>query len=136
MIYAPKILVIKSELSQLELVERFVNEVFKEYKLAIKNFNKVYLCISEAVINSIEHGNKNDKNKSISIGIECNEKQMDIYIKDEGEGFNLNEIPDPTTNSNIRKESGRGIHIIKSISKKIEFNKEEKYIQFKIECSE
>lgn len=136
MIYVPKILVIKSEVSQLEVVERFIFDIFRECNLAVKNFNKVFLCISEAVINSIEHGNKNDINKLISIGIECNENQMDIYIKDEGDGFNLNEIPDPTTISNIKKESGRGIHIIKSISKKIEFNNEENCIQFKIECSE
>jgi serine/threonine-protein kinase RsbW len=102
----------------------------------MKHFNKVLLCISEAVINSIVHGNKKDKTKKVTIRIECSDKQMDIYIKDEGKGFDLNNVSNPTLKQNIKKESGRGIHIIKSLSKEIEFHNEGNYIQFKIECSE
>ena len=135
MINPRKILVIKSEISQLKKVENFLFEVFKEFKLSQKNFNKVFLCISEAVINSIEHGNKNNKDKTASIGVDCNENQIEVYIQDEGDGFNMEILKDPTHKSNIRKESGRGIHIIKSLSDKIEYNNKENFIWFKIICS-
>jgi serine/threonine-protein kinase RsbW len=128
--------VIKSDISELKNVEIFVNEIFTECNISNKYFNKVYLCISEAVINSIEHGNKKDKNKKVSIIANYEENRLNIKVKDEGNGFNLKLVEDPTTPENIRKELGRGIFIIKSLSKQIEYNKKGNSIHFKIECSE
>ncbi len=132
----PKILVIKSDISELKNVEVFVNEIFTECNIESKYFNKVYLCISEAVINSIEHGNKYDKNKKVSIIAGYEKSRLNIEVKDEGKGFNLKLVEDPTTSENRKKESGRGIFIIKSLSKQIEYNKKGNSIHFKIECSE
>jgi serine/threonine-protein kinase RsbW len=61
-----------------------------------KYFNNTYLCISEAVVNSIKHGNKYDLNKTISIVVNCDETELNILIEDEGNGFDLNKISDPT----------------------------------------
>lgn len=129
-----KILVIKSDYSELTNVETFVNQIFKEYKIPNKYFNNAYLCISEAVVNSIEHGNRNDKNKEVAIFADCKSQMLYVKIKDEGEGFDPEIIADPTKVENIKKESGRGIHIIKTLSKQLEYNKKESSIQFKIEC--
>ncbi len=129
-----KIFVIKSETSELKRVEKFLLDTFEDCKISKENFNRVFLCISEAVINSIEHGNKKDKSKNVSIGINCKGNEIDIFIKDEGDGFDLNNIEDPTIKANIRKESGRGIHIIRSLTNKLEYNNNEKFIQFKIVC--
>lgn len=129
-----KILVIKSEISELKKVESFLMEIMKEFDLDKKYFNKVYLCLSEAVINSIKHGNKNDKNKTVVIGASCDDVTLSIQIQDEGDGFNLSHVKDPTNDSNIRNESGRGIFIIKNISNKLEYNDIGNSVQFKIEC--
>lgn len=130
----PKKIVILSDKSELATVERFVTELFEEYNVAFKYFNKVFLCVSEAVVNSIEHGNKNEKNKKISIFADYALECVYVKIRDEGKGFNMDDIVNPTIEGNIKKESGRGIHIIKSLSQQIEYNREENSIQFKIEC--
>lgn len=130
-----KILVIKSHNSELKNVEKFLLEIFDVCKFSKNNFNKVFLCVMEAVMNSIEHGNKNDREKTVSIKIYCEENVMNVTIYDEGEGFDLNGIQDPTKEENIKKESGRGIHIIKALTEKMEYNNEENYFQFKIECT-
>ena len=130
----PKILVIKSDVSELINVEIFVNELFGECNIPDKYFNRVYLCISEAVVNSIKHGNRNDKNKVVSIIADCDAKDLNIEIKDEGEGFNLDKVKDPTDSANLKNETGRGIHIIKSLSEQIEYNKKGNSIHLKIEC--
>jgi len=130
-----KILVIKSHNSELKNVEKFLLEIFDDCKFSKNNFNKVFLCVMEAVMNSIEHGNKNDREKTVSIKISCEENVMNVTIYDEGEGFDLNGIQDPTKEENIKKESGRGIHIIKALTEKMEYNNEENYFQFKIECT-
>ena len=130
----PKLLVIKSDLSELKKVENFLSDILNEFNLAQKYFNKIYLCVSEAVVNSIKHGNKSDRNKTVSIGIDCDEKVINVLIEDEGEGFDINLIEDPTLKSNLKNESGRGIFIIKKMSDKFEYNEKGNRIQFKIEC--
>lgn len=134
MIQAANIISIRSEFTQLQLIEQFLLEIFQEYNLDQKNFNKIFLCISEAVVNAIEHGNKNDSTKMVFVGIDFNENQLDIYVKDEGKGFNIEKIQDPTAPANIKKESGRGIHIIKSLSDGILFNSKGKFVQIKVKC--
>ncbi|NOR75398.1 MAG: hypothetical protein GQ525_09580 [Draconibacterium sp.] len=125
---------IKSDTSELNEVELFVNELFEEYGIPIKYFNSVYLCISEAVVNSIKHGNKNDISKQVFITANFVEKVLKIKIKDEGEGFILKDVKSPIDNSNIKNETGRGIHIIKTLSHSIKYNKKGNSIHFKIDC--
>lgn len=45
-------------------------------------------------------------------------------------------MEDPTSKINLKKESGRGIHIIKSLTNKIEYNDKGNTVQLNIECSE
>lgn len=130
----PKILVIKSEISELRKVEDFLIDIFKEFKLAQKYFNKIYLCVSEAVVNSIKHGNKNNKDKTVLIEVNCKNRELKVRIEDEGEGFDVDKIEDPTSLSNLKNESGRGIFIIRNMSNKLEYNEKGNRIQFKIEC--
>ena len=130
----PKILVIKSDVAELKKVEDFLIGIFNEYRLEKKYFNKIYLCISEAGINSIKHGNKNDANKQVSIIVDCSKREMDIQIEDEGEGFDISKVENPIMKENINKESGRGIFIIKNLSDKIEYNEKGNRVQLKIEC--
>jgi serine/threonine-protein kinase RsbW len=130
----PKILVIKSDVNELKKVENFIKNIFEEFNLEKKFFNKTYLCISEAVVNSIKHGNKNNKNKTVSIVINCDVPELNILIEDEGNGFDFSNISDPTCKTNLKNESGRGIFIIRALSNKIEYNEKGNRIQFKIEC--
>ena len=129
----PKKLIIKSDTSEMPKVERFLKDFFVECGLQKESFNTVFLCLSEAVINSIEHGNNNDINKEVHIFADCLSKTLKVKIKDQGQGFDHKKIADPTKKENLRKESGRGIHIIKSLSDKIEYNKNEISILFKID---
>lgn len=134
MIKPPKILEIKSDTSELIKVEDFLKETFKYYHLPGSNFNRIYLCVSEAVINSIEHGNKNDRNKTVTIEMHFRKEELKVIVKDEGEGFDVTRLTDPTIKSNIRKETGRGIHIIRTYCDNIEFKRNKSLIRFKMNC--
>lgn len=132
-----KILSIKSDKTELRKVEYFLTEIFIENKLPLQCFNKVLLCISEAVVNSIDHGNQNDQLKHVNIEIDFSkQKQMDIKISDEGSGFDYSTIKDPTCDDNIRKETGRGIHIIRALSDELEFGNKGNSVRFKLSVSE
>lgn len=129
-----KILQINSDKSELVKVEVFLKAIFREYDLNWRIFNKTLLCISEAVINSIEHGNKFDKRKIVTIQLICEKNEIYVEIYDEGDGFNLNDVEDPTLQTNIKKESGRGIHVIRSLSDSIQYNHKGNSVQLKFEC--
>ena len=129
-----KILVINSDRSELEKVEKFINDVFEENKINVKHFNRVMLCVSEAVVNAIEHGNKNDTGKPVTIKVNCDFDHIHIKIEDEGQGFDPEKIEDPTLNENIKKESGRGIHIIRKLSNSLKYNQSGNSVQLKIDC--
>ena len=130
-----EILAIKSDNKELEKVEKFLLEIFEKENLPNRCFNKVYLCISEAVINSIEHGNKNDKTKVVDIQINCFKGNLCIEVHDEGDGFDYKLIEDPTLKNNIRKETGRGIHIMKSLCNQVEFKNRGKSVAIKIDLT-
>ncbi len=99
----PKILVIKSDVTELKKVEDFLINIFNEYKLEKKYFNKIYLCISEAVLNSIQHGNKNDLDKEVSIILDCNDEEISIKIEDEGDGFDFKNLQNPAKKKSLTK---------------------------------
>jgi len=127
-----KILKIKSDKSELHLVNKFLSEIFVEHNLSQKIYNKVFLCISEAVINSIVHGNCNNNKNFVLIEIYCLTNTLHINIQDEGDGFNLYKVRDPVRAENVKKEAGRGIHIIKTLSNNMEYNDKGNRVHFKI----
>ena len=128
------ILTIHSRKSELKKAEDFLQEFFNNNNVPQNNFNKVWLCISEAIINSIVHGHKNDEDKEIRLQVKLDKQHISVTITDEGEGFNFYEVADPTEKENLKKESGRGIHIIKSMCEALEYNKKGNSIQFLINC--
>jgi CheY-like chemotaxis protein len=98
-----------------------VDPVFQQIRDMAKNFGfsndqlhmNLYLCLTEAIANAIDHGNKGDPDKEITIDAIINSDSIIINISDEGNGFNLNMVPDPTQDCNISKSRGRGIFLMR-----------------------
>ena len=103
-------------------VEEFAFHCCAESKLDKEKHNDLTLSISEAASNSIKHGNKNDPSKKVLITILADDEKLTIKLKDEGKGFDPQKVPDPTAPENILKDSGRGIFIINSFAKNLQFN--------------
>ncbi len=129
------ILEIYSHTGNLSEVDKYLKKVFNEFTLPAGLYNKVYLCVTEAVVNSIVHGNKNKIEKQVKIEASVDQGYMVIKINDEGQGFDIENIPDPTIENNVKKENGRGLHIIKSFADEIQFKDEGSSIEFKIKFS-
>jgi len=86
-------------------------------KLNIKDdeFYNIMIATTEAVNNAVNHGNKLNPNKFVDFNIYANENELIIFIKDEGEGFNPDEIDDCLQPENLLKTSGRGVFLIKEL---------------------
>jgi len=81
----------------------------------------VKLCLQEAVVNAVKHGNKFNEKLKVQIVISVEDGHLDLAVTDQGTGFVPKEIPDPTTPENIAKLSGRGIFLIKKNMNKVRF---------------
>ncbi len=103
-------------------IENFVISHTAEAKLDKKKINDLSLSIAEAASNAIKHGNKSDINKKVKVTVKIYTDKIVISIKDEGTGFVLKDVPDPTLPENLLKDSGRGIYIMKTFLDKVEFN--------------
>ncbi len=114
-----KILEINSSTNELGKVSLFLEEFLHNNRLNINDFNRIYLCLSEAVINAIIHGNKGKEKKIISIELSYYKPFLNVKVVDEGCGFNFTDIPDPTKADNLLKENGRGLFIIKCYSENL-----------------
>lgn len=88
-----------------------------------KEINRIRVCFFEMVINSIDHGNKNNPNKKVIILYKITLDKVIISIIDEGEGFDYNCLPNPLDAENLLKESGRGLFIIRNYVDEVYFNK-------------
>lgn len=114
-----KSLVISSNIKNINQARLFLEQVFVEFNLNQNYFNHVYLGLSEALTNSIIHGNKSNDSKNVFISIRFSGNELFVEIEDEGEGFPFENIYDPTCTENIRKERGRGIFLIRHFADEI-----------------
>ena len=103
-------------------IEEFVVDIAQGINLNKEKCNNLALSVSEAASNSMVHGNKLDIDKKVLITVKITDNVMTITFKDEGEGFVLDKVPDPTKPENILKESGRGIHIMKNFLDELKYN--------------
>jgi len=116
-------LTLPSILNSLTSVEDFVDTIKIEYDIDEDVYAEMLTCLSEAVNNAIVHGNKEDASKNVGISLEVqNNKRLIFIVSDEGNGFDYNNIPDPTAPENLERLTGRGIYIIKQLADKCIFN--------------
>lgn len=118
-----KEITIQSKLDNISHVEKLVDEISEQCKLSSDVYGKILIATIEAVNNSIVHGNKLDVSKTVDVGFQITSSSIHIYVKDQGPGFNFDNVPDPTKPENIENVSGRGVFLMKNLADSIFFNK-------------
>jgi serine/threonine-protein kinase RsbW len=84
--------------------------------------SNIFVALDEAIANAIKHGNKCDPNKRIHIVAEITAQQARFTITDEGEGFDLKSLPNPTDPDSIMRPCGRGVMLIYHIMDEVRYN--------------
>jgi serine/threonine-protein kinase RsbW len=82
---------------------------------------EVEIALREALANAVIHGNREDPRKHVHIRCCCKRDEVSIAIKDEGHGFDPNEVPDPTAAENTGSVHGRGIYLMKAFMDEVRF---------------
>ncbi|HWP50000.1 MAG TPA: response regulator [Candidatus Limnocylindrales bacterium] len=112
--------------SQIRFIKGISHNIIQEARLMGYNErelrDKIPVTIDEAVTNAIKHGNKGDESKKVKIQVDIDTEKIKIVIKDEGEGFKVQEVPDPTDPKNFLKMSGRGILFMRLSMDEVVYN--------------
>jgi serine/threonine-protein kinase RsbW len=82
----------------------------------------VRLALEEAIVNAIKHGNRLDPKKSVHINWEVDDAHIKVVIEDQGIGFDVANVPDPTNEENLDKPGGRGIMLMRSFMSVVQYN--------------
>jgi serine/threonine-protein kinase RsbW len=81
----------------------------------------IEIALREALANAILHGNHEDRRKHVHVTCRCESDEVSIAVKDEGQGFDINSVPDPTAPQNLGSVHGRGIHVIRALMDEVRF---------------
>ena len=112
--------IIISDRNEISKVETLIFEINNEFKADEIKYVNFLIAVTEACVNGIVHGNKNNPSKKVYVNLLYDDTIFCVKVKDEGEGFDIKKIPDPTTEENLFKESGRGLFLIRSLVDKVE----------------
>lgn len=102
------------------VVERMVVDLCESMRITDEKFGNILLAVSEAVDNAIVHGNQNDPDKEVFIGLSSSDTDVTFTVADEGKGFDPDRVADPTQPNNKAQE-GRGLFVMKHLADKLAF---------------
>ena len=114
--------IVPSDPDFIPAIDEFILSKINCLNLDEDTLNNLSLAVSEAISNAMVHGNQLDPNKNVIVTINISNDELTLSIKDEGEGFDPDSVPDPTMPENIMRDSGRGIHIMRSFIDKVLYN--------------
>lgn len=112
---------IPSDMSNLFRVENLIDDLAEQLNLGDEVYGNISVSVIEAVSNAIQHGNNNDVTKIVYFNYVITDNELSFRIEDEGKGFDLDSVPDPTLPENIESFKGRGIFLIRNLADKVIF---------------
>jgi serine/threonine-protein kinase RsbW len=83
---------------------------------------KLRVALSEALANAIIYGNRNDAEKSVDVRVVVTRTMISVFVSDEGDGFNPEDVPNPTLPEGLEQTRGRGLFLIREMVDEVRFN--------------
>jgi serine/threonine-protein kinase RsbW len=112
---------VPSIVENIRMIESFIDNAKEKFHLDDDIYGNIMIAVTEAVNNAIKHGNNSVKSKNVHLSLSLHESLIKFIVKDEGEGFNYDQLPDPTAPENLEKPGGRGIFLMKHLSDEVQF---------------
>ena len=80
------------------------------------------VAVRESVVNAIKHGNNEDESKRVEIRFTLGDGSLEVQVKDQGKGFEPQEVPDPLAPENLLKAYGRGIFFMRQFMDEVSYS--------------
>ena len=119
----PKVcLEIGSRTENVELVQIAVKASLQQLKLDVETSQSIGTAVREAVANAIQHGNGMDPDKFVRVDCCLVGDEVVIQVRDQGNGFDPKQVPDPLDPDNLMRPNGRGIFFMKKFMDDIQYS--------------
>jgi serine/threonine-protein kinase RsbW len=112
----------ESKADNIVVAEKLVDDVCTKFKVDEDYYGNILIALTEAVNNAINHGNRQNPKKQVDIEFfSKGDNALHFVVKDQGEGFDFEHLPDPTDPANLEKISGRGVFLMRNLADVVEF---------------
>jgi serine/threonine-protein kinase RsbW len=114
---------ISNDSSELDKLTRWIIETCDAARLSKKTSFAVQLCLDEAVANILEHGKGSARASVIAADLERSDCEVVLDIEDDGGPFDPSQVAPPPPPQAVETASagGRGIHLIRQFSSRMEY---------------
>jgi serine/threonine-protein kinase RsbW len=113
--------------SKVAAIPPFVDRLmllFRKCGCVSEGESEVEIALREALANAIIHGNQENSGKHVHVRCRCEPTEISIAVKDEGRGFDIDTIADPTAPENQGSIHGRGIYLMKALMDEVRFEED------------
>jgi len=108
-----------SDRDELRVIPQLLEEVRDRCHLDDSQFFNLVVALTEAVNNAIVHGNRHNPALLVRYSVVCREDGVHCVVEDEGEGFDVEAVADPTAPENLLRDGGRGLFLIRSLMREV-----------------
>ena len=116
-------MICQSNQKEISHIEKFLQQISGDLHLDDGMMYRLLVACTEAVNNAIIHGNKLDPGKKVLVRCRVRKKTLTLSVRDEGTGFDPENLQDPRDERNLLKESGRGVFLMRSLMDKVKFKR-------------
>ena len=112
---------LESKLESVDEAEELVVQIAERAGFDEDDLHKIAMSVRETMVNAVVHGNRYSAHKKVHITVSNGpEGRLEIRIADQGEGFELMDVPDPLSEENLLRNSGRGIFLMKAFMDEVQ----------------
>lgn len=116
-------LVLSSRFENIEVAERTLIDLCGQAGFSGDDCYWLVTALREAAANAIRHGNRQNRDLDVVIDIGVEDDEVTIRIEDQGDGFDLDAVPDPTDPDFLLRPSGRGIFYMRQFMTRVDFSR-------------
>ena len=111
---AERDILLDSTLDSVEIAEDAVLHEAQEIGFREEELHQIGMAVRETMVNAVVHGNRYNARKKVHLSVLKAADRLTVVIADEGEGFDMNALPNPLAEENLLRQSGRGLLLIQA----------------------
>jgi len=116
-----RVCTIPSNLKETEIPKQAILRELQRHHYCDDALFAIKLAMEEALTNAVKHGNRCDPTKCVTVRYAVTEEMVAIIVRDQGNGFVPDEVPDPTAPDRLPVPSGRGIMLLRAYMDDVEY---------------
>ena len=101
-----------STLESVDLAEAAILKAAEQAGFNDDDQHRIGMAVRECLVNAVVHGNRYNRRKQVHVNVSISGVRLTIRIADQGEGFEVQEVPDPLNDNNLLRHSGRGLFLM------------------------